>query len=89
MLSILALGMLVAVGAAYDETDRSDFSSRGGDRHDFGDSDRHFGDRDKHHDWLNPGASIHIAGGILPITNPAGIQLIHTPIIRPTITQHL
>jgi hypothetical protein len=46
MLSILALGMLVAVGAAYDETDRSDFSSRGG--HDFG-------DRDKHHDWLNPG----------------------------------
>jgi hypothetical protein len=55
MLSILALGMLIAVGAAYDETDSSDFSSRGGDHHDFGDSDRHFGDRDKHHDWLNPG----------------------------------
>ena len=55
MLSILALGMLIAVGAAFDETganfdgtDQSDFSSRGGDRHDFG-------DRHEYRDWLNPG----------------------------------
>jgi hypothetical protein len=50
----MALGMLIAIGAAFDENDGSDFSSHSGDRGDGG--DRHdFGDSHRQHDWLNPG----------------------------------
>jgi hypothetical protein len=53
MLSILALGMLVAVGSALDDIASSDFSSHGGDHRDGGDHSDFGGHMQ--HDWLNPG----------------------------------
>ena len=50
---MLALGMLIAVGAAFDGS-----QSHSGDRHDFGDShggDRHDFSGHGYYDWLNPG----------------------------------
>jgi len=49
MLSILALGMLIAIGAAFDGSQHPD-----GDHHDFGGDHQDFGGH-KYHDWLNPG----------------------------------
>ena len=49
MLSILALGMLVAVGAAFDGSSHES-GSHGGDHHDNHDFGSH-----PYYDWLNPG----------------------------------
>ena len=56
MLSILALGMLIAVGAAIDGPGSYEFAPDGGDHGGF---DGHGGDHDfgdhAHNDWLNHG----------------------------------
>jgi len=58
MLSILALGMLVAIGAAFDGNGYES-GSQGGDHRGDRDGGDHYGDRDfgghTYHDWLNPG----------------------------------
>ncbi|OPY54300.1 MAG: hypothetical protein A4E49_01119 [Methanosaeta sp. PtaU1.Bin112] len=69
MLSILALGMLVAVGAAVDGMDGFGASPHDGsdgfgghDGHDGpdGHGDRHDFDAHKYHDWLNPGGISYV-----------------------------
>ena len=58
MLSILALGMLIAVGAALDGPGDGALSSfGGGDHHNGGGDHDGFGDNHRQHDWLNPGGS--------------------------------
>jgi len=55
MLSILALGMLIAVCSAFDEPGSYESASHGGDHH----GGDHHGDHDfgghPYYDWLNPG----------------------------------
>jgi hypothetical protein len=61
MLSVLALGMLIAVGAAidgagFDGGRDGGHSSHGDNNHDFGDHNNHdFGGFNKYYDWLSPG----------------------------------
>jgi hypothetical protein len=58
MLSILALGMLIAVGSAFDETGSYESASYGGD-HSASHGGDHRGHNDfgghRYYDWLNPG----------------------------------
>jgi len=56
ILTVLALGMLIAAGAASGDGAFDGRNNGHGNDHDFGGHDNHnFGDFNKYYDWLNPG----------------------------------
>ena len=89
MLSILALGMLVAVGAAFDGTGYES-APHGGDRHG-GDHGGDHGSHDfgghRYNDWLNPGGYSYTYNWVSKLIIQTTWYPTYTTPIRPTITQ--
>jgi hypothetical protein len=79
MLSILALGMLIAVGCALDETGSPESAPYGGDHSGHNDFNYH-----GHNDWLNPGGYYSYSYWYPTYTYTYPTYYYTTPVVYPT-----